>query len=82
MASETHVKFNVDSDGVTSGEDTFGGDNHVKIQVAGVGRILVHLGFLQINHRYEVIFDVPREFLPASERVEQKITEPPNLHCR
>ena len=48
----------------------------------GQGKVVVHVGFLLLHHRYRVDFDVPRALLPQSDNVTQKDTDTPNINCR
>ena len=54
----------------------------IRVQPSGADRALVHLGFMQVHHRYSVEFALPRDLLPAGEHVSQEETEPPCLNCR
>ncbi|KAF4523629.1 hypothetical protein B566_EDAN010138 [Ephemera danica] len=73
-----HVQFSASEAG-----DNFGGDNEIIVngfqQDGDVCKLDVHLGFLQVNHRYEVIVRLPNE-LRASHGIEQHDTS--SLHCR
>ncbi len=42
----------------------------------------VHLGFLQVQHKYEVIVKLSKEHLPKSDNIAPVIPEVPNINCR
>ncbi|XP_037282812.1 adipose-secreted signaling protein isoform X2 [Rhipicephalus microplus] len=60
--------------------DTFGHDSSILVQPLNDVHINVHLGFIQVNHRYEVRFqfDSPPHLGSLSVRTQ----EPPNLNLR
>lgn len=40
--------------------DTFGKDNEIIVQKTSDNKISVHLGFIQVNHRYSITFAIPK----------------------
>lgn len=83
MAQHHHVQFNCDSEE----GDNFGKDNEIIVnglQVDGnTAKLDIHLGFLQINHRYEIIVNLPKDVISghASSKIEPAETLS-SLHCR
>ncbi|XP_015603373.1 UPF0687 protein C20orf27 homolog isoform X2 [Cephus cinctus] len=74
---EHHVHF--------SGGSGFGKDNNIMIQPQRHGHIDVHLGFLQLHHRYLVEFSIPWNLCIHGEGniiAPAMIVESPNLNCR
>lgn len=57
--------------------DTFGKDNEIVVQRIDEDKIAVHLGFLQINHRYNISFSVPRSLCQASKSSQASFIESP-----
>ncbi|KZC12388.1 UPF0687 protein C20orf27 like protein, partial [Dufourea novaeangliae] len=73
---EHHVHF--------SGGSGFGKDNNIMIQPQRHGQIDVHLGFLQLHHRYLVEFSIPWNLCVHSEGkilAPAVITGPNNPNC-
>lgn len=61
--------------------DTFG-KNEIVVERTGEDKIAVHLGFLQINHRYSVLFSVPRSLCQTSKSSRASFVESatPNMN--
>ena len=55
-------------------------DNNIAVKQIGVGKIDIHVGFLQVMHKYEVIVSIPTVFLPNSENIQPE--ESTNLFAR
>ena len=55
-------------------------DNNIAVKQIDVGKIDIHVGFLQVMHKYEVIVPIPTVFLPNSENI--KPGENTNLFAR
>lgn len=55
--------------------DTFGKDNEIVVQRIAEDKIAVHLGFLQINHRYSISFSVPRSLCQTSKTSQASFIE-------
>ena len=55
-------------------------DNNIAVKQIDVGKIDIHVGFLQVMHKYEVIVSIPTVFLPNSENI--KPEESTNLFAR
>ena len=55
-------------------------DNNIVVKQIGVGKIDIHVGFLQVMHKYEVIVSIPTVFLPNSENIQPE--ESTNLFAR
>jgi hypothetical protein len=78
-----HVQFNCDSEE----GDNFGKDNEIIVnglqEDGNTTKLDVHLGFLQVNHRYEIIVNLPKDVLSghASSRLEptERLS---SIHCR
>ncbi|KAG8239211.1 hypothetical protein J437_LFUL019019 [Ladona fulva] len=64
MEVQHHVHFDAED---IEGHDHFGKDNTIVVQPGPKKQELVaHLGFLQINHHYEVCFDIPGSLVSQS----------------
>jgi hypothetical protein len=85
LAEDHHVHFNIDNI-----NDDFDVDHSQPvIQKDPKGRFLnIHLGFLQVKHRYRIELNIPAETLAEFARKEQKLTlkvdekDVPNIHCK
>ena len=55
-------------------------DNNIAVKQIDVGKIDIHVGFLQVMHKYEIIVPIPTVFLPNSENI--KPEESTNLFAR
>lgn len=55
--------------------DTFGKDNKILVQRIGEDKVAVHLGFLQINHRYSISFSIPRSLCETSKTSQASFVE-------
>ena len=55
-------------------------DNNIAVKQIDVGKIDIHVGFLQVMHKYEVIVPIPTVFLPNSEDIQPE--ESTNLFAR
>ncbi|XP_070493252.1 adipose-secreted signaling protein [Chironomus tepperi] len=81
-AEDHHVHFNVMSDDFESDH------SHPVIQKGPHGRINVHLGFLQVKHRYRIQLNIPVEILEhychKNHKLILKVEENsvPNIHCK
>lgn len=68
-------------------KDDFESDNSIKYQKATSG-INVHLGFLQVNHRYRINLNIPDVLLSEFSKDKSTLsltTDPesiPNIHCK
>lgn len=49
--------------------DVLSHDNSMIIKQPEEGKIDIHVGFLQVLHKYEVVASVPSAFLPNSEKI-------------
>ena len=49
--------------------DELAHDNNIVVKRIDVGKIDIHVGFLQVMHKYEVIVPIPTVFLPNSESI-------------
>ena len=45
-------------------------------------KIDIHVGFLQVFHKYQVQVQIPNSFLPKSEKISPKETQIPNSILR
>ncbi|KDR24468.1 hypothetical protein L798_00118, partial [Zootermopsis nevadensis] len=65
--------------------DSSGKDNEIVIQKRDDWQFTAHLGFLQVGHRYEIYFTLPRSLCKLDETTElresvcQKV---PNVNCK
>lgn len=62
--------------------DVVAHDNSIIVQQPEEGRIDIHVGFLQVLHKYEVNVTIPAAFLPHSEKIIPQELEIPNLIVR
>lgn len=83
-AEDHHVHFNIDNI-----NDDFDADlSQPVIQKDAKGRINIHLGFLQVKHRYRIELNIPAdvlaEFRCAEHKLELKVDERdvPNIQCK
>ena len=60
--------------------DELSHENKITVKQIDEGRIDIHVGFLQVFHKYEVIVPVPAIFLPNSDNI--KPQESTNLFIR
>lgn len=82
---EHHVRFDENLK-----NDDFISDNSVQLHQMGVKGLAVHLGFLQMNHRYLVELKLPLQYLEGSKidfgrpdlGLVQHDEAVPNLNCR
>ncbi|XP_066991539.1 adipose-secreted signaling protein [Anabrus simplex] len=73
-----HVHFGEDA-------DAFGKDNEIVVQSAGDGRVTLHLGFLKVNHRYQIEVGIPGNMCGLSDisgLTESNSQTIPNVHCK
>lgn len=80
---EHHVHF----DQTTLRDDDFESDNNcVTYQQAGDNIVVVHLGFLQINHRYLIELSLPSDLFKCNTSVPINLvadnSSVPSLHCK
>lgn len=81
-AEDHHVHFDTIKDDFESDH------SNPVIQKGQQGRINVHLGFLQVKHRYRIELNVPveilAEFVEPSTKLDLKVDETavPNLNCK
>lgn len=78
--NEHHVHFDENLRG-----DDFVADNSIQFQLMGCKGISVHLGFLQVNHRYEVELNIPMAHLGQLDVKNLNLTEStstPNPNCK
>lgn len=83
-ADDLHVHFNIDNI-----NDDFDVDHsHPVIHKDSKGRINIHLGFLQVKHRYRIELHIPAEVLSDLKNKEHKLDltvdgkDVPNIHCK
>lgn len=84
-AEDHHVHFNIDNT-----NDDFDADlsQIYRIQKDAKGRINIHLGFLQVKHRYRIELNIPAdvlaEFRCEEHKLELKVDESdvPNIQCK
>lgn len=78
---EHHVHFDQ-----ASLKDEFETDNCVTYQKAGDDCVVVHLGFLQVNHRYLIDLRLPHSLYKANDDEPVTLvpdhTGVPNIHCK
>jgi len=81
--NEHHVHFD---DNVRN--DDFVEDNSIQYHVMGCKGIAVHLGFLQVNHRYDVELSLPLALVQGNHldlknlNLVQEKAAVPNINCR
>lgn len=79
--SEHHVHFDQ-----ASLKDEFEADNCVTYQKAGDDCVVVHLGFLQVNHRYLIDLRLPHSLYKADDHEPVTLVPDhsgaPNIHCK
>lgn len=81
--AEHHVHF----DQATLRDDDFESDNNcVTYQQAGDNIVVVHLGFLQINHRYLIELSLPSDLFKCNTSVPINLvadnSSVPSIHCK
>lgn len=79
IVSEHHVHFDT-----TTLKDEFESENSVTYQKSG-DNIVVHLGFLQINHRYLIELKLPATLFKCNAEPIMLVPENdgiPNIHCK
>ena len=72
-----HVHFNQEQE--LEQEQEHNNDIVVKTGPRGID---IHLGFLQVHHKYEVQLRLSKEILPKSSNIVPVVPEVPNLNCR
>lgn len=83
IAEDHHVRFDTT-------KDDFESSNHSNpvIQKGQQGKITVHLGFLQVKHRYRIELSIPasilEDYVDKSQKLILKADEAvvPNVHCK
>ena len=73
MDQQAHVHFEQ--------EDVVSHENKINVKQSKPGCIDVHVGFLQIYHKYEIEFMIPGDYLPKSNNVVPEVTDVPSI-CR
>uniref|UniRef100_A0A1B6CPE3 Adipose-secreted signaling protein n=1 Tax=Clastoptera arizonana TaxID=38151 RepID=A0A1B6CPE3_9HEMI len=56
--------------------DSFGKNNEIIVQKSSDNKLSVHLGFLQVNHRYAIKFTVSNALINITKNVEITFVEP------
>ena len=74
MDCEHHVHFDV--------EETASHSNDINIKQRINGSIDIHIGFLQIYHKYNISVNLPSNYIPLISNFVPRIPETPRLFGR